>query len=164
MFLVRRASPERHATANMGIFLALFIGGLLALGLPAGRAVDQKAGRGYRRAPPLYPMQFHTALPKWMLLIPAWGWHLVRSWGFESFTSTWFDQPEWAIYRVADQPVRGCWLQMKCAVFDAANDPSSCRIAFYYARRASISCIIIPSLPAGVLFSARWMVTSATTS
>ena len=101
----------RVAMTNMGIFGVLFIGGSLVLGLLLAVLLDQKVrAEGALRTIYLYPMAISFIVTgtawKWMLN-PGLGLeHLVRSWGFESFTFDWLVNPDRAIYCVA---IAGVW-------------------------------------------------------
>jgi glucose/mannose transport system permease protein len=99
------------ALTNLAIFGALFIGGAMALGLLLAILLDQKIrAEGALRTIYLYPMAISFIVTgtawKW-ILNPGLGLeHLVRSWGFESFTFDWLVNPEKAIYCVA---IAGIW-------------------------------------------------------
>jgi glucose/mannose transport system permease protein len=99
------------ALANLAIFGGLFIGGSMALGLLLAILLDQKIrAEGALRTIYLYPMAISFIVTgtawKW-ILNPGLGLeHLVRSWGFESFSFDWLVNPEKAIYCVA---IAGIW-------------------------------------------------------
>lgn len=110
---VRLFESERFhvAITNMAIFGSLFIGGSMALGLLLAMLLDQKIrAEGVLRTIYLYPMAISFIVTgtawKWMLN-PGLGLeHLVRQWGFESFTFDWLVNPDKAIYCIA---IAGVW-------------------------------------------------------
>lgn len=110
---VRLFENERFhvALTNMAIFGTLFIGGAMAVGLLLAILLDQKIrAEGVLRTIYLYPMAISFIVTgtawKWMLN-PGLGLeHLMRQWGFESFTFDWLINPERAIYCVA---IAGIW-------------------------------------------------------
>lgn len=91
------------ALQNMGIFGVLFIGGAMALGLLLAILLDQKIrAEGLLRTVYLYPMALSFIVTgtawKW-ILNPGLGIeHLVRQWGWESFTFDWLVDSDKAIY------------------------------------------------------------------
>ena len=101
----------RVALTNLGIFSVLFIGVGLALGLLLAILLDQKIrAEGALRTLYLYPMALSFIVTgtawKW-ILNPGLGLeHLVRQWGFESFTFDWLVNPDMAIYTVV---IAGVW-------------------------------------------------------
>lgn len=101
----------RVALTNLGIFSVLFIGVGLALGLLLAILLDQKIrAEGALRTIYLYPMALSFIVTgtawKW-ILNPGLGLeHLVRQWGFESFTFDWLVNPDMAIYTVV---IAGVW-------------------------------------------------------
>ena len=101
----------RVAITNMGIFGALFIGGAMLLGILLAILLDQKIRlEGALRTIYLYPMAISFIVTgtawKW-LLNPGLGLqHLMRQWGFESFTFEWLVDPNMAIYCIV---IAGVW-------------------------------------------------------
>jgi glucose/mannose transport system permease protein len=99
------------ALTNLGIFSALFIGVGLALGLGLAILLDQKIrAEGALRTIYLYPMALSFIVTgtawKW-ILNPGLGLeHLVRQWGWESFSFDWLVNPDMAIYTVV---IAGVW-------------------------------------------------------
>jgi glucose/mannose transport system permease protein len=99
------------ALKNMVVFGALFIGGAMALGLLLAIMLDQKIrAEGVLRTIYLYPMAISFIVTgtawKW-ILNPGLGLeHLVRQWGWESFTFDWLVNPDKAIYCIA---IAGVW-------------------------------------------------------
>ena len=99
------------ALSNMAVFGVLFIGGAMALGLLLAVLLDQKIrAEGALRTIYLYPMAVSFIVTgtawKWMLN-PGLGLeHLVRQWGFESFSFDWLVNPDKAIYCIA---IAGVW-------------------------------------------------------
>ncbi len=99
------------AMRNMVVFGLLFIGGAMALGVLLAILLDQKVrGEGVLRTIYLYPMAISFIVTgtawKWMLN-PGLGLeHLMRSWGFESFSFDWIVQQDMAIYCVV---IAGVW-------------------------------------------------------
>ncbi|MET0335050.1 MAG: sugar ABC transporter permease [Rhizobacter sp.] len=99
------------ALVNLGLFSFLFIGVGLALGLFLAILLDQKIrAEGALRTIYLYPMALSFIVTgtawKW-ILNPGLGLeHLVRSWGFESFSFDWLVNPDMAIYTVV---IAGVW-------------------------------------------------------
>jgi len=106
----------RVALTNMGIFGTLYIGAAMALGILLAILLDQKIRiEGALRTIYLYPMAISFIVTgtawKW-LLNPGLGLqHLVRQWGFESFTFEWLVDPDMAIYCIV---IAGVW---QCAGF-----------------------------------------------
>ena len=101
----------RVAMINMGIFGVLFIGGAMAIGVLLAILLDQKVrAEGVLRTVYLYPMAVSMIVTgtawKWMLN-PGLGLeHLMRQWGFESFTFDWLVRGETAIYCIV---IAGVW-------------------------------------------------------
>ena len=101
----------RVALTNMAIFGSLFIAGAMGIGLLLAVLLDQKIrAEGVLRAIYLYPMAISFIVTgtawKW-LLNPGLGLeHMVRSWGFESFSFDWLINPDKAIYCIA---IAGVW-------------------------------------------------------
>lgn len=101
----------RVALSNMAVFGVLFVGGAMALGLLLAILLDQKIrAEGVLRTIYLYPMAISFIVTgtawKWMLN-PGLGLeHLMRQWGFDSFTFDWLVNPDKAIYCVA---IAGVW-------------------------------------------------------
>jgi len=101
----------RVAMTNMGIFGVLFIGGVMAIGVLLAILLDQKVrAEGVLRTVYLYPMAVSMIVTgtawKWMLN-PGLGLeHLMRQWGFESFTFDWLVRGETAIYCIV---IAGVW-------------------------------------------------------
>ena len=101
----------RVAMTNMGIFGVLFIGGAMAIGVLLAILLDQKVrAEGVLRTVYLYPMAVSMIVTgtawKWMLN-PGLGLeHLMRQWGFESFTFDWLVRGETAIYCIV---IAGVW-------------------------------------------------------
>jgi glucose/mannose transport system permease protein len=99
------------ALKNMAIFGFLFIGGAMAIGLLLAILLDQKIrAEGVLRTIYLYPMAISFIVTgtawKWMLN-PGLGLeHLVRQWGWESFSFGWLVDPDKAIYCIA---IAGVW-------------------------------------------------------
>ena len=99
------------ALTNMAIFGSLFIAGAMGIGLLLAVLLDQKIrGEGFLRTVYLYPMAISFIVTgtawKW-LLNPGLGLeHMVRQWGFESFTFDWLVNPDKAIYCIA---IAGVW-------------------------------------------------------
>ncbi|MGZ8288227.1 MAG: carbohydrate ABC transporter permease [Telluria sp.] len=99
------------AAANLGIFGGLFIASCLAVGLLLAIFLDQKIrAEGALRAIYLYPMALSFIVTgaawKW-ILNPGLGMeHMVRGWGFDSFTFDWLVDPDMAIYTVV---IAGVW-------------------------------------------------------
>ncbi len=99
------------AMTNMLVFGGLFIGGAMALGLLLAILLDQKVrAEGALRTIYLYPMAISFIVTgtawKWMLN-PGLGLeHLVRQWGFESFSFDWLVDPDMAIYCIV---IAGVW-------------------------------------------------------
>jgi glucose/mannose transport system permease protein len=104
---------ERWWTAltNLAIFASLFIGVCLSTGLLLAILLDQRIrAEGFLRAVYLYPMALSFIVTgtawKW-ILNPGLGLqHLVRQWGFESFTFEWITTPGMSIYAVV---LAGAW-------------------------------------------------------
>ena len=101
----------RVAMTNMGIFGVLFIGGAMVIGVLLAILLDQKVrAEGVLRTVYLYPMAVSMIVTgtawKWMLN-PGLGLeHLMRQWGFESFTFDWLVRGETAIYCIV---IAGVW-------------------------------------------------------
>ncbi len=101
----------RVAMTNMGIFGTLFIGGAMAIGVLLAILLDQKVrAEGVLRTIYLYPMAVSMIVTgtawKW-ILNPGLGIeHLMRQWGFESFTFDWLVRGETAIYCIV---IPGVW-------------------------------------------------------
>ena len=99
------------AMRNMAVFGGLFIGGAMVLGVVLAILLDQKVrGEGVLRTIYLYPMAISFIVTgtawKWMLN-PGLGLeHLMRSWGFSSFSFDWLIQQDMAIYCVV---IAGVW-------------------------------------------------------
>jgi len=99
------------ALKNLGIFGVLFVGGGMALGLLLAVLLDQKVrAEGLLRTIYLYPMALSFIVTgtawKW-ILNPGLGIeHMVRQWGFESFSFGWLVDPDMAIYTVV---IAGVW-------------------------------------------------------
>jgi glucose/mannose transport system permease protein len=104
---------ERWWTAltNLAIFGGLFILVCLGTGLLLAILLDQRIrAEGFLRAVYLYPMALSFIVTgtawKW-ILNPGLGLqHLVRQWGFESFTFEWITTPGMSIYTVV---LAGAW-------------------------------------------------------
>jgi glucose/mannose transport system permease protein len=104
---------ERWWTAltNLAIFATLFITVCLVTGLLLAILLDQRIrAEGFLRAVYLYPMALSFIVTgtawKW-ILNPGLGLqHLVRQWGFESFTFEWIVTPGMSIYAVV---LAGAW-------------------------------------------------------
>ncbi|NNC23925.1 sugar ABC transporter permease [Salinisphaera sp. USBA-960] len=91
---------------NLLIFGALYIGVSLGLGLLLAILLDQKIRAvGLLRTIYLYPMALSMVVTgvvwKWMLNPSMGVQHVVRSWGWGSFSFDWLIQPDMAIYAVA---------------------------------------------------------------
>ena len=101
----------RVALSNMAIFGTLFVGGAMAIGLLLAILLDQKIrAEGALRTIYLYPMALSFIVTgtawKW-ILNPGLGLeHLVRQWGWTSFTFDWLVNPDKAIYCIA---IAGIW-------------------------------------------------------
>ena len=99
------------ALSNMAIFGTLFVGGAMAIGLLLAVLLDQKIrAEGVLRTIYLYPMALSFIVTgtawKW-ILNPGLGIeHLMRQWGFESFSFDWLVDPDKAIYCIA---IAGVW-------------------------------------------------------
>jgi glucose/mannose transport system permease protein len=99
------------ALSNMAVFGTLFIAGSLAVGLLLAVLLDQKIrAEGVLRTIYLYPMAISFIVTgtawKW-LLNPGLGLeHLVRQWGWASFSFDWLVNPDKAIYTVV---IAGVW-------------------------------------------------------
>ena len=110
---VRLAGDDRFHVAlkNMVIFGGLFIAGSMAIGLLLAILLDQKIrAEGALRTIFLYPMAISFIVTgtawKW-ILNPGLGLeHLMREWGFSSFTFDWLINPDRAIYCIA---IAGVW-------------------------------------------------------
>ena len=104
---------ERWWTAlrNLAIFGILFITVCLATGLLLAILLDQRIrAEGFLRSVYLYPMALSFIVTgtawKW-ILNPGLGLeHLVRQWGWESFTFDWIVTPGMSIYTVV---IAGAW-------------------------------------------------------
>lgn len=104
---------ERWWTAlqNLAVFSSLFIGVCLAVGLLLAILLDQRIrAEGFLRAVYLYPMALSFIVTgtawKW-ILNPGLGFeHLMRQWGFESFSFDWIVTPGMSIYAVV---IAGVW-------------------------------------------------------
>jgi glucose/mannose transport system permease protein len=101
----------RVALTNMGIFGGLFIGGAMALGIVLAILLDQKIrGEGFLRTVYMYPMAISFIVTgtawKWMLNPGLGLQHLMRQWGFESFTFEWLVESDMAIYCIV---IAGVW-------------------------------------------------------
>lgn len=104
---------ERWWTAltNLAIFGGLFITVCMATGLLLAILLDQRIrAEGFLRAVYLYPMALSFIVTgtawKW-ILNPGLGLqHLVRQWGFETFTFEWIVTPGMSIYAVV---LAGAW-------------------------------------------------------
>lgn len=101
----------RVAMTNMGIFGTLFIGGAMVIGVLLAILLDQKVrAEGVLRTIYLYPMAVSMIVTgtawKW-ILNPGLGIeHLMRQWGFESFTFDWLVRGETTIYCIV---IAGVW-------------------------------------------------------
>jgi len=101
----------RVALTNMAIFGTLFVGGAMAIGLLLAILLDQKIrAEGVLRTIYLYPMALSFIVTgtawKW-ILNPGLGLeHLVRQWGWASFSFDWLVNPDKAIYCIA---IAGVW-------------------------------------------------------
>ncbi|PWT70563.1 MAG: ABC transporter permease [Proteobacteria bacterium] len=99
------------ALRNLGIFGSLFVLLSLAVGLVLAVLLDQRIRiEGFLRSLYLYPMALSFIVTgaawKW-ILNPGLGFeHLVRSYGFETFTFDWLVNPDRAIYTVV---IAGVW-------------------------------------------------------
>ncbi len=99
------------ALTNMAIFGTLFIAGSIGIGLLLAIMLDQRIrAEGVLRTIYLYPMAISFIVTgtawKWMLN-PGLGLeHLVRQWGFTSFSFDWLINPDRAIYCIA---IAGVW-------------------------------------------------------
>jgi glucose/mannose transport system permease protein len=101
----------RVALANMAVFGSLFVGGAMVLGLLLAILLDQRIrAEGVLRTIYLYPMALSFIVTgtawKWILNPGLGVEHLVRQWGFESFTFDWLVNPDKAIYCIA---IAGIW-------------------------------------------------------
>ncbi|MEQ1879422.1 MAG: sugar ABC transporter permease [Burkholderiales bacterium] len=93
------------ALANLGIFGSLFIALCMASGLLLAILLDQRIrAEGFLRAIYLYPMalSFIVTGTAWRWIFnPSLGFqHLMREWGFETFTFDWIVTPGMSIYAV----------------------------------------------------------------
>ncbi len=101
----------RVALSNMAIFGTLFVGGAMAIGLLLAILLDQKIrAEGVLRTVYLYPMALSFIVTgtawKW-ILNPGLGIeHMVRQWGWASFSFDWLVNPDKAIYCIA---IAGIW-------------------------------------------------------
>jgi glucose/mannose transport system permease protein len=99
------------ALKNLAIFGFLFVFLGLAIGLTLAILLDQRIRiEGFLRSLYLYPMALSFIVTgaawKW-ILNPSLGLeHLMRSWGFESFSFDWLVNPDRAIYTVV---IAGVW-------------------------------------------------------
>jgi glucose/mannose transport system permease protein len=99
------------ALSNMAVFGTLFVGGAMAIGLVLAILLDQKIrAEGVLRTIYLYPMALSFIVTgtawKW-ILNPGLGLeHLVRQWGWASFSFDWLVDPDKAIYCIA---IAGVW-------------------------------------------------------
>jgi glucose/mannose transport system permease protein len=99
------------ALSNLAIFGGLFITVCLITGLLLAILLDQRIrAEGFLRAVYLYPMALSFIVTgtawKW-ILNPGLGLqHLMRQWGFESFTFEWIVTPGMSIYAVV---LAGAW-------------------------------------------------------
>ncbi len=95
----------RTALVNLGIFASLYIIICTLLGLTVAILLDQKIrGEGFLRPIYLYPMAL-----SFIVTGVAWKWfldpgigleHVVRSWGWESFSFRWIKEGRFAIYTI----------------------------------------------------------------
>jgi glucose/mannose transport system permease protein len=93
------------ALANLGIFATLYIVVCTVIGLGLAILLDQKIrGEGFLRPIYLYPMAL-----SFIVTGVAWKWfldpgigleHVVRNWGWESFSFRWIKERELAIYTI----------------------------------------------------------------
>jgi glucose/mannose transport system permease protein len=99
------------ALKNLAIFGFLFVFLGLTIGLTLAILLDQRIRiEGFLRSLYLYPMALSFIVTgaawKW-ILNPSLGLeHLMRSWGFESFSFDWLVNPDRAIYTVV---IAGVW-------------------------------------------------------
>lgn len=99
------------ALKNLAIFGFLFVFLGLAIGLTLAILLDQRIRiEGFLRSLYLYPMALSFIVTgaawKW-ILNPSLGLeHLMRSWGFETFSFDWLVNPDRAIYTVV---IAGVW-------------------------------------------------------
>ena len=106
-------NSERWWTAlgNLGVFASLFIVVCMVTGLLMAILLDQRVrAEGFLRAIYLYPMALSFIVTgtvwRW-ILNPGLGFeHLVRQWGFETFTFDWIVTPGMSIYAVV---IAGAW-------------------------------------------------------
>jgi glucose/mannose transport system permease protein len=101
----------RVALTNMAIFGTLFVGGAMAIGLLLAILLDQKIrAEGVLRTVYLYPMALSFIVTgtawKWILNPGLGVEHLVRQWGWASFSFDWLIDPDKAIYCIA---IAGVW-------------------------------------------------------
>ena len=104
---------ERWWTAlgNLGVFASLFIVVCMVTGLLMAILLDQRVrAEGFLRAVYLYPMALSFIVTgtvwRW-ILNPGLGFeHLVRQWGFETFSFDWIVTPGMSIYAVV---IAGAW-------------------------------------------------------
>jgi glucose/mannose transport system permease protein len=99
------------ALSNLAIFGGLFIAVCLITGLLLAILLDQRIrAEGFLRAIYLYPMALSFIVTgtawKWILNPGLGVQHLVRQWGFESFTFEWIVTPGMSIYAVV---LAGAW-------------------------------------------------------
>jgi glucose/mannose transport system permease protein len=99
------------ALSNLAIFGGLFIAVCLITGLLLAILLDQRIrAEGLLRAIYLYPMALSFIVTgtawKWILNPGLGVQHLVRQWGFESFTFEWIVTPGMSIYAVV---LAGAW-------------------------------------------------------
>jgi glucose/mannose transport system permease protein len=95
----------RTALVNLGLFGSLYIVLCTALGLALAILLDQKIrGEGFLRPIYLYPMAL-----SFIVTGVAWKWfldpgigleHVVRTWGWESFSFRWIKDGRFAIYTI----------------------------------------------------------------
>ena len=104
---------ERWWTAlgNLGVFASFFIGVCMVTGLLLAILLDQRIrAEGFLRAVYLYPMalSFIVTGTAWRwILNPGLGFqHLMRQFGFETFTFEWIVTPGMSIYAVV---IAGAW-------------------------------------------------------
>jgi glucose/mannose transport system permease protein len=100
-----------RAITNLAIFASLYIVICTVLGLLLAILLDQKIrGEGTLRPIYLYPMALSFIVTgtawKWILNPGLGVQHLVRQWGFESFTFEWIVTPGMSIYAVV---LAGAW-------------------------------------------------------
>jgi glucose/mannose transport system permease protein len=101
----------RVALSNMAVFGTLFVGGAMVIGLLLAILLDQKIrAEGVLRTIYLYPMALSFIVTgtawKWILNPGLGVEHLVRQWGWTSFSFDWLVNPDKAIYCIA---IAGVW-------------------------------------------------------